>query len=96
MGKKQAVIVLLVAVLSCTPPPAPDWHYSPYRRELTEQDTTPVPGPYYGQYWACTCSDGFMMVRTDTVQVRHVWSRSVVPMSGPEKDCSLPPERVRE
>jgi hypothetical protein len=95
MGTKQAVVGALCALLFCTHPPAPDWHYSPYRREIDPSEYEAVKSPYYGQYWSCACSDGFMMVRIDTVQVRHVWSKSVLPMSGQRKFCTLPPEFIK-
>jgi hypothetical protein len=55
-------------------------------------DTTPILGPYHGQWWECVCSRDFY-VRVDTIQVKHVWRDRLVPMEqGPDIKC----DRMRQ
>jgi hypothetical protein len=49
-------------------------------------DTTPILSPYHGQWWECVCSRDFY-IKTDTIQVKHVWQDRLVPMEGPDVRC---------
>jgi hypothetical protein len=79
-------IIVLVGVLSCTPPPAQDWQYRPYNREIDPSEYEAVRSPYYGQWWRCVRSVD-MMIEVDTVEVKHVRLNGLLPMEGPYKPC---------
>jgi hypothetical protein len=89
------LIIILALLLSCTPAPEYQWEYRQERRELTEQDTTPVLSPYYGQMWECTYSKDFL-VTVDTVQVRHVRQNGLLPMEGPYIQCDRMRRVIRD
>jgi hypothetical protein len=80
------ILALLILALSCTPPPAQDWQYRPYRREIDPSEYEAVKSPYYGQYWEFVCSVDFY-VRVDAVEVKNVRMNGLLPMEGPYKPC---------